>query len=229
MERIERSSETYDPETAVIRSEERVENTSGDGRSSSETSVTNYEFDRSVESIASEIGNIKRLSVAVMVDGRYESATAEDGDITRTFIPRDDREIATLAGIVKSAVGFDSQRNDYFEIASIAFDRSFLEQQEVGMEKVMRMQFYMSVARKGAYLAGLILAFVFLMRLVKKAAGIIGSARRSVDIRAGGQFEAVPGTAPQIPNDVASRIASMASSNPDQAAGVISSMVDGGQ
>ncbi len=231
MERIERSVESYDPESAVIRSEERTENAGGDGRSSSETSVTNYELDRAVESIAGEVGNIERLSVAVMVDGRYETATGRDGEVTRTFIPRGDDEIATLAGIVKSAVGFDPERNDYFEIASIAFDRSFLEQQEVGMEKMLKMQFYMSLARKGAYLIGLVLALVLLMKIVKKTAGIIGSATRAVDLRAGGPIENVAGSGIAMGHpsgDVASRIASMASSNPDQAAGVISSMVGGG-
>ena len=231
MERIERNVESYDPESAVIRSEERIENATGDGQSRSETSVTNYEFDRAVESIAGEVGNIERLSVAVMVDGKYENTTARGGEVIRTFIPREDEEIATLAGIVKSAVGFDSERNDYFEIASIAFDRSFLEQQEIGMEKMLKMQFYMSLARKGAYLGGLILALVLLMKLVKKTAGIIGSATRSVDCRGGGPVEAGVGagaTTAQPSGDVATRIASMASSNPDQAAGVISSMVGGG-
>jgi len=231
MERIERNVETYDPETAVIRSEERIETSGGDGQSRSETSVTNYEFDRSVESIAGEVGNIERLTVAVMVDGRYESSTGPDGEATRTFVPREDEELAKLAGIVKSAVGFDSKREDYFEIASIAFDRSFLEEQEIGMEKVLRMQFYMSLARKGAYLGGLVLVLVLLMKMVKKAAGIIGSVKRGVDLQAGGPVDAgtVSGASMGRPTgDVASRIASMASSNPDQAAGVISSMVGGG-
>jgi flagellar M-ring protein FliF len=231
MERIERNVESYDPETAVIRSEERIENAAGDGQSRSETSVTNYEFDRSVESIAGEVGNIERLSVAVMVDGRYETAPGRDGKVTRTFIPRSNDEIATLAGIVKSAVGFDQTRNDYFEIASIAFDRSFIEQQEIGMEKVLKMQFYMSLARKGAYLGGLILVLVVLMKLAKKTAGILGTARRSVDLRAGGPSGGGSGGGMSMDmpaGDVASRIASMASSNPDQAAGVLSSMVGGG-
>jgi flagellar M-ring protein FliF len=230
MERIERSVESFDPETAVVRSEERIENASGDGQSRSETSVTNYEFDRSVESIAGEVGNIKRLSVAVMVDGKYETETDGDGETTRTFIPREDAEIATIAGIVKSAVGFDQQRNDYFEIASIAFDRSFLEEQERGMDKMLRMQFYMSLARKGAYLGGLILALVLILKMVKKAIGIIGSAKRGVNLTAGGPVEVSTGIgATQPSGDVASRIASMATSDPDQAAGVISSMVGGGE
>jgi len=230
MERIERSVESYDPESAVIRSEERIETAGADGQSSSETSVTNYEFDRSVESIASEVGNIKRLSVAVMVDGRYETGTDGDDQLTRTFIPREDEELAKLAGIVKSAVGFDPKREDFFEIASIAFDRSFLEEQEVGMEKVLKMQFYMSLARKGAYLAGFVLGLLMLLKLVKMTAGILGSAKRSVDFRAGGPVEVTGANEAAMvepSGGVASRIASMASSNPDQAAGVISSMVGG--
>jgi len=230
MERIERSVESYDPETAVIRSEEVIATSGADGQSSSETSVTNYELDRSVESIASEVGNIERLSVAVMVDGRYETSTDGDDEVTRTFIPREDEELAKLAGIVKSAVGFNPKREDYFEIASIAFDRSFLEEQEIGMEKVLKMQFYMSLARKGAYLAGLVLGLLVLLKLVKMTAGILGSAKRSVDLRAGGPVD-VAGANEVVMAEpsggVASRIASMASSNPDQAAGVISSMVGG--
>jgi hypothetical protein len=93
------------------------------------------------------------------------------------------------------------------------------------------MQFYMSLARKGAYLGGLILVLVVLMKLAKKTAGILGTARRSVDLRAGGPSGGGSGGGMSMDmpaGDVASRIASMASSNPDQAAGVLSSMVGGG-
>jgi flagellar M-ring protein FliF len=233
MERIDRSTERFDPESAVILSEERVENSDGTGGGSSETSVTNYEFDRTVETIAGEVGNIERLSVAVMVDGTYDTE-GTGPEATRIFVPRSDEELTKISGIVKSAVGFDNTRNDYFEIASIAFDRSFLDDAEQGMEKVLKMQFYLSLARKGAYLGGLVLGLILILKLVKKAGTIVRAASdvttrgRRLDVMAGDAVHEVGPGAGAEANEVAARIANLAARNPDQAAGVIRSMVGGG-
>jgi flagellar M-ring protein FliF len=228
LERIERSTERYDPDRAVIRSEERTESTDGDNGGRSEVSVTNYELDRTVESIAAEVGNVERLSVAVMVDGTYQVETDRRGETTRTFIPRTEEELGKIAGIVKSAVGFDLKRNDYFEIASIAFDRTYLEEQQEGMDKVMKMQFYMSIARKAAYLGGVIFGLLLILKLIKKAGGIIGAAsRRGAAVRPGAEAEAfiIEEEVPSPANQMAAQIANMAARNPDRAAGVLSSMV----
>jgi len=178
--RIESSTETYDPETSVVRSEERIETTEGESGNRSETSVTNYEMGRTVESIANEVGNIKKLSVAVMVDGMYEENVGRGGEVTRTFVPRTDAELQTIAGVVRSAVGVDQTRGDYFEIASIAFDRTYLEEQERGMEKFMKMQFYMSLAKKGIYAAIILVAILMIVKLVKKVARVIEEASRAL-------------------------------------------------
>jgi flagellar M-ring protein FliF len=237
MERIDRSTERFDPESAIVISEERMENTNPTGGGGSESSVTNYEFDRTVETIAREVGNVQRLSVAVMVDGTYETEGTGPG-ATRRFIPRSDDELRKIAGIVKSAVGFDDTRNDYFEIASIAFDRTFLEEAEQGMEKVLKMQFYLSIARKAAYLGGLILALIIILKLVKKVGAIIGAASGAG--ASGGRLDIIASALPPAPrsggggqgsaatSEIATQIANLASRNPDQAAGVISSMVGGG-
>jgi flagellar M-ring protein FliF len=233
LERIERSVERFDPESAVVRSEERIESGNGTPGGSSETSVTNYEFDRTVESIAAEVGNIEKLTIAVMVDGTYESVGDGGEGSTTRFIPRPDDELQKIAGIVKSAIGFDSRRDDYFEIASIAFDRTFLEEEQKGMEKMLRMQFYMSLARKGAYIGGLLLALILVLKLVKRTAGIIGAvSRRSLDLTAGGPAGLPVGAGDTVPSEashIAARIASLAAQDPDRAAGLISSMVEGGE
>ncbi len=178
--RIESSVERYDPESAVVRSEERVETTKGETGDKSETSVTNYEMGRTVESITSETGNIEKLSVAVMVDGKYEEVTDEYGEVTKKFVPRTDAELAMLAGVVRRAVGVDDTRGDHFEIASTAFDRTYLEEQERSMDKFMKMQLYMSLARKGLYAAGIFLALFMMIRLVKKVAKALEEAAKQL-------------------------------------------------
>jgi flagellar M-ring protein FliF len=137
------TSETFDPDGQVVRSTQLSENenlangangqvtvanelpgasqnngTSGtteQGKSSQE--VTNYEISKKTETVATEAGDIKRLSVAVVVDGVY--TTAADG--TSTYTPRSPDEIASLLTLVKSAVGYSQARGDTVEVVNLPF------------------------------------------------------------------------------------------------------------
>jgi flagellar M-ring protein FliF len=235
LEKIERSTERYDPESAVVISEERLETTEGQSGGRSESSVTNYEFDRAVESLATEVGNVKKLSVALMVDGTYTVTTLRDGSVNKEFVPRTDEEMQKLAGIVKSAVGFDSRRGDYFEVAHIAFDRTFLEEEEKDMGKMMKMQFYFNIARKGAYLAGAVLMLIFIVKMVKKSAAILGSSGlRTLDIPIAAQAEATAGRRGAVTGRAGlqpetEQLASITSKDPVGAASVIRSMMSEGE
>jgi flagellar M-ring protein FliF len=62
-------------------------------------------------------GQVRRLSVAVMVDG--VTTTAADG--APVWAPRPAEELETLRGLVKSAVGFDEGRGDTVTIESLQF------------------------------------------------------------------------------------------------------------
>ena len=235
LEQIQQSVESYDPESAVIRSEERVDNTDTAG-GRSESSVTNYEMNKSVQTIAGEVGNIERLSIAVMVDGTYEKTGTGDKAATK-FVPRTDAELKKIAGIVKSAVGFDQKRTDYFEIASIAFDRSFIEGEEENIGKMLRMQFIMSLARKGGYLAIGVVLLVFLVKMIKRSAAILGDiSKRPLDVRVGGESGIGPGGAAfnptpgeMAPKEVVSSIMGFTSKNPGDAAAALKTMMDQGE
>jgi flagellar M-ring protein FliF len=234
LERIQQNVESYDPESAVVRSEERVANTETGG-GTSESSVTNYEMNKTVQNIAGEVGNIQRLSIAVMVDGTYETTGAGD-KATKKFVPRSDAELKKIAGIVKSAVGFDTKRNDYFEIASIAFDRSYMDEEGQSIGKMVRMQFYMSLARKGGYIVLGVVMLIFLVKMVKKSAAILNDiAKRPVDIRVGGEGQAgqgglsfgpVPGD--MAPKEVVNSIMGFTAKNPGEAAAAIKTMMNQG-
>jgi len=115
-ERVERNVESYDPASAAIRSEQRVtgEGSAGD---SQETILTNYEIDRTVENILKSVGTVKRISVAVLVNG----ITHDQPDGSVAYAERPQEELATLSAIVKDAVGFADDRGDTFEIASLRF------------------------------------------------------------------------------------------------------------
>jgi flagellar M-ring protein FliF len=134
--------EMYNPDQSVVRSETRSEETvagkanldgaapdanfRGDGfagtqssqDSSRESRTTNYEISKEEQQIVSPVGELKRLGVAVIVDGTY---TKDEKTGQMTYVPRTDEEIARIKTLVSSAVGFDKDRGDNIEVSSIAF------------------------------------------------------------------------------------------------------------
>jgi flagellar M-ring protein FliF len=85
----------------------------------------NYEIGKTVSRQIMPVGIIKRLSVAVIVDGSYETTRTGEGEKQIQeikYIPRTAEEISKLENIVKRAVNFDEARGDMVEVANIAFN-----------------------------------------------------------------------------------------------------------
>jgi flagellar M-ring protein FliF len=116
--RLERSKESYDPASATVRSEQRTSG-NGTGGDSQETTLTNYEIDKTVESLLGAVGTIKKLSVAVLVNGVYQP----DASGASVYADRTPAELDTLGGIVRDAIGFDQKRGDSFQIANLQFQK----------------------------------------------------------------------------------------------------------
>jgi flagellar M-ring protein FliF len=67
--------------------------------------VTNYEISKTVSRTIEPVGTIKRLSVAVMVDGAYEVTKGDKGQSNRKYVPRSEDEMKKLNDLVKKAMG----------------------------------------------------------------------------------------------------------------------------
>lgn len=146
LNRLTRTSEIFDPASQVVRSSQTREVESaaaGPGNSgqvsvsnelpgaseqagavagTSETSTTaeettNYDISRTTEVAVTDPGGIKRLSVAVVVDGIY----AADAAGNSVYQPRTAEELAQITALVRSAIGFDATRGDQVEIANLQF------------------------------------------------------------------------------------------------------------
>ncbi|CUH79125.1 flagellar basal-body MS-ring/collar protein FliF [Tropicibacter naphthalenivorans] len=79
----------------------------------------NYEVSETMREITRSPGAIRRLTVAVLVNGTYD--VAEDG--AQTFIPLPEDQLQALRDLVSSAVGFDEGRGDEITIRSLPFER----------------------------------------------------------------------------------------------------------
>lgn len=92
--------------------------------SSSQTNETrervNYEISETEREITLVPGAIKRLTVAVLVNG----TVATDATGTESFQPRSDEELAALRDLVASAVGFDEARGDVITIKTMQFKQT---------------------------------------------------------------------------------------------------------
>jgi len=133
--------ELYDPQNSVVRSEQRSEETQkgkanleagtpdvnfrGDGITGSvstqdgtrETRTTNYEINKEEQNIVSNVGDIQRLTVAVIVDGTY----TRNASGVMEFVPRPAAELKRVQQLVANAVGISEARGDSIEVTSIPF------------------------------------------------------------------------------------------------------------
>lgn len=91
-------------------------NSSNDARADE---TVNYEISSTTSTEIQEGGRIKRLSVAVAVDGTY--ATDDKG--TRTYQPRAAEEMQQIEQLVRSAIGFDEKRGDQLKVINLRFSQ----------------------------------------------------------------------------------------------------------
>ena len=94
--------------------------TAGGSSESSETrtrEVTNFEVSETQRAVLREPGAIRRISVAVLVDG--VQTVADDG--TQTWEPRSVEELDDMRELVASAIGFDETRGDQITMRSMEF------------------------------------------------------------------------------------------------------------
>ena len=127
-DRLEQQRHSFDPEKTVVRSEERSE-ASGAQDGNNETSVTNYEINEIVETVVGEVGDVKSMSVAVFVDGRYAEA---EGDAPPVYSPLSDEELQQIQRVVTTAVGLSAERGDRIEVVNMQFRAPEEEEPEQG-------------------------------------------------------------------------------------------------
>jgi flagellar M-ring protein FliF len=136
------TAESYDPDSKVIRSTQTIQQNSSDNNAAPGNAVsvanalpgasqtapgadshsssdhteetTNYEISKTVKTSTEDGGDVKKLSVAVVVDG------SGDG---KDYKPRSAAEMAQITGLVRSAMGFDQTRGDQVQVTNMQFAR----------------------------------------------------------------------------------------------------------
>lgn len=142
------NEEIYDPESQVVRSSSTITSDSKNldgangpvsvsqnipnpdlvnniaGGNSSESSkteeVVNYEISKIIRNKVKTTGSVRRLTVAVMIDGIHvKNEKGED-----VYTPRSEDEMERISTLVRSAVGYDVARGDTIEVENLRFMKS---------------------------------------------------------------------------------------------------------
>jgi len=90
----------------------------GIGATSRKDDTTNYEVDRTIRYTKLPVGNIKRLSVAVIVNNRM----VKDKNGKTISKPLSDNEKQEITALVKEAMGFNVNRGDSLNVLNSAFN-----------------------------------------------------------------------------------------------------------
>lgn len=130
--------------------------------SSRRQSVRNYELDRTISHTRHQVGRLRRLSVAVLVDN-LTSIDAETGETSSNPVAVE--EIDRLSTLIKDAVGFDASRGDSVNVINSAFKpKEVIEEmpvEELPIWQQPMMEKYIKYA--GAFLL-VVLLLLFVLR-----------------------------------------------------------------
>jgi flagellar M-ring protein FliF len=137
---VNETSETYDPDSKVVRSTQTTEQNAteanggaapvsvanalpgqqqagGDSTKSNSgrnEETTNYEISKTVKTSVIDQGTVKKVSVAVVVDGE---------DKLGKYTPRGAEEMKQIEALVRSAIGYDAARGDMVQVVNMPFAR----------------------------------------------------------------------------------------------------------
>lgn len=189
---VERTEERFDPR-GVIKSEQRTTETqqsatatpttvagvasnvpdqaatqsqSGQStaKSTKEAETVQYDVSKVLERKVFSPGELKRVSVAVMVDGTYKAVPDGKGGERKEYVPRKSDELEKIKVAVKNAVGFSAARGDEIEVVEFPFDTSAMEKERALMEEAERKAFWYSLVKPILMVVGVLLVLVFGLR-----------------------------------------------------------------
>jgi flagellar M-ring protein FliF len=197
-QQLERTEERFDADNPALRSQQRVKEEgggsgfsavgtpgvrpnvpegasvppsgTGDKNTSSRQSETiNNELSKTITKVVAPTGEIKKLSVAVLVDGTYQVGAKGE----RQYVPRSAEELAKYREIVKSAVGYNESRGDRVDVADAHFD--IQDDPDAAVQGEAQRVFWVKLSGYGVYvILGLLFCLFVARPLIQVLTGRLG-------------------------------------------------------
>ncbi len=238
MAQVEKTEESFDPDRVAIRNEKRSKEKNATGAAANpgasvsatlsneapaqaesngptaerEDSTLSYEVSKITSRRVEAMGAVRKLSVAVLVDGTWQG----EGE-ARTFVPRPSEEIDRYRELIKRAVGFNEERGDQIEVASAPFQSAAAVEAPEAPGMLARIGAFSEVLWR---LAGLLVVLVVVMTVIRPF--LLAMASRA-PVTTSEPYLPPPTARASVGSDlpVPSGMLHMASQNPERTAEVI--------
>lgn len=124
----------------------------------------NYEIPKTIRKTRKPSWDIKKLSVAVVVDGKRIKTKGEDGQILTQVEPWSEEKLGQFEAIVSSAVGLDRKRGDSIEIKTMEFTTEDFAEAERMIAETERKSYIQNMITYGVIGLTIALFFFFVVR-----------------------------------------------------------------
>lgn len=198
-----------------------------------QSETINYEINKVTSRIFEPTGIVKKLSVAVLVDGNYENIKADDGKEQKKYAPRSSEEMKKIEDLVKGAVGYTADRGDKVTVVNIPFETGSVAADEGALAAAEPSAFkeYLPYAIK--YGTAILLALLIIFFVARPLTQGLGKRELSLEAiqkslpgtvaeleaQFGAPQRAVTAGRPEL--DVKQRLLELARENPQQTAQII--------
>jgi flagellar M-ring protein FliF len=236
---IEKTEERFDPDTIAIRTEQRTQEnavgalpggipgalTNQPGQppmqaagiqpsSQKQSENIHYEISRSVSRIIQPRGEVKNISVAVLVDGFYK----KEGD-KMVYVPRSEEDIKRYREIVMAAIGYNEDRGDRVIVESIPFETAV---EELPPEKIDYLNIAISLLKYIIPLVAIALIILFVIKPIIEILKSPPKAMRAKEAVVAPSVAVVAPGAPPPPEDLTKEeVLEMAKKDPRKAAMIL--------
>ncbi len=128
---------------------------------STDAETVNFEIAKTVSQKTMPVGDILKLSVAVLVDGKQDYPLDGSRPI---FEGRSEAEMTQISDLVKSAVGFKDKRGDDITVRNMMFQLDPIQIENIKEEKKETREYIATLAISAAVALSLVLFFSFIVR-----------------------------------------------------------------
>lgn len=103
------------------------------------TGTTNYEVGKTVSTTKSEFARIKRITAAVVVDGKYKNKLDADGNPTGEMVyePLLESDLEALSALVSRSIGISEERGDQISVKNLQFQISDVDGTKQGINQAI--------------------------------------------------------------------------------------------
>jgi len=133
------------------------------------TTTTNYEISKTIKDITENFVKIKRITAAVVVDGKYDMKKDKKGVEKLAYVPLSQENLSSITNLVKSSIGFNPKRGDDVSVSNFQFNVSSITHQTLTpVNKVSKMifQYIEPFEPLLKYLFLIIILFVFYKKVI---------------------------------------------------------------